>query len=158
MTPLVPWVVKLEEFAKCHNYACVTDDTTALRLEHSYALQVVDALVCLKRKAIIPVLQLLGQIDTAVGEWMYQIEESEKKNKKTTHLNKIAHAIMNGQWETAHELADKGNAMAALPESLVQSLKHEVFTPLKMGFERNPNDPSLKDLVMGSPLSKPVVT
>eukprot|EP01061_Rhynchopus_euleeides_P042883 TRINITY_DN747_c0_g2_i7.p1 TRINITY_DN747_c0_g2~~TRINITY_DN747_c0_g2_i7.p1 ORF type:complete len:817 (+),score=196.15 TRINITY_DN747_c0_g2_i7:1275-3725(+) len=154
MTPLVPWVMKLEAFAKWRNYTCVTDDATALRLEHSYACQVVDALVCRRRKAAIPVLHLLGQIDMATAEWMYQLEESEKKNKKTTQLNGIACAIMNSQWDTARELAGNGNVVDDLPEPLAQSLNHEVFTPLQMCFERNPNDPSLRDLVIGT--SKPV--
>eukprot|EP01061_Rhynchopus_euleeides_P045443 TRINITY_DN8152_c0_g1_i1.p1 TRINITY_DN8152_c0_g1~~TRINITY_DN8152_c0_g1_i1.p1 ORF type:complete len:815 (+),score=230.48 TRINITY_DN8152_c0_g1_i1:84-2528(+) len=148
MSPLVPWVIEMEAFAKWRGYKCVTDDATASRLQHLFRYRIVDAIASHKHKEVVPVVHVMERIEVEEAEWMYQLEESENNDKDGGSINALARCIMSAQWYAAHEMEKSSSLAASLPVALRVALQRDHFRPLDLRFERTPSAVDISEYPM----------
>ena len=136
ITPLIPWLMTMEAYAKTCNVPRVTDDATSRHLERSILCRVFDAVVRERPSKVVPLLEVVRKEEFTPQEWMYELTELDAKNGDSKAANSIVHCILKRDWEEAAKqydmLADKND----LAHIWADALRRRRFDPMRLSFSR----------------------
>ena len=137
ITPLIPWLMTMEAYAKTCNVPRVTDDATVRHLERSIICRVFDAVVRERQNKVVPLLEVLHGEEATPQEWMYELMEMDAKGGDSQSVNSIARSIFKGDWDAAekHRLVmAEGNTLASV---WTEALERRKFHPLQRTISRS---------------------
>ena len=137
ITPLIPWLMTMEAYAKTCNVPRVTDDATSRHLERSIICRVFDAVVRERQNKVVPLLEVLHREEASPQEWMYELMEMDAKGGDSQSVNSIARCILKGDWDAADKLRlamAEGHTLASV---WTEALERRMFYPLQRTISRS---------------------
>ena len=137
ITPLIPWLMTMEAYAKTCNVPRVTDDATVRHLERSIICRVFDAVVRERQNKVVPLLEVLHREEASPQEWMYELMEMDAKGGDSQSVNSIARCILKGDWDAADKLRlamAEGHTLASV---WTEALERRKFYPMRSSFSRS---------------------
>ena len=130
ISPVVPWVVYLENFNKASGTKVTTDTSVTLTLANYFLFRVVEG-VANKSGAVIPLSTVVKKLETQQTEWMYQLEEAQGMNEYAAD-NAFATSVIKEDWSSIHALPSKNDVL----HKFYIAYENKRFVPLKQFYIR----------------------